>query len=344
MRRSLRGRLLLVAIAGTVVSGATMAWAGFGPVLVKGGAGDQSQPTVNGTTLGYSANSSARPRHYDAFVEPIAGGARTKVNAPRSVGFMGHFSNDVSGQLIFQQIKAYSDVMLYDVDTGTRTQPPAGVNTRLWEWSPSMSPGFLFFGRNSFRTRTSPWKVVLFNRGTQASKVLDSVTYRCQCIWPGQVTDEYATWTKCTNACNVWYYDIVNGGAPAKVPNPEGRIQYYGGASEDSGSIYYASAGPGSTCGNDLYLMRWNPVLGGAATMVTPVTGGDIADPMYVYADGTNDDVYLSRGRCTDSFPKDIFKVEQADTATSGRIAGLASASGAGGALRLSTRAAMPRR
>ncbi len=331
---------MAIATGAALTVGATMASAVIAPTLVKGGTGDQNSPTANSTTLGYSANSSAHPRHSDAFVEPLGGGARTKVNARRTSGYMGHMNGD-SGELIYQQVKASSDLLLYDIDTATRSQPPRGVNTDLWEWSPSISPRHILFGRNSFRDLSSPWKVILFDRVSRRSKVLDSVTFRCRCIWPGQVTDEYATWTKCTSACNVWYYDIAGGGDPVKVPNPDTRLQYYGGVSEDSGSIYYGSTGAGSSCGQDTYIMRWNPVGGGDPVVVTGLVDVAVGDPMYVFADGAHDDLYFTRGRCTRAFPEDIYKVEDADTATFTRTIGRQS--GPGSALDLSMRGAVPR-
>ena len=340
MRRTWTGRALVaIAAVAAMTAAGTPASAGLAPTLVKGGSGDQNEPTANTTTLGYSANSSAHPGHYNAFVQPIKG-APSKVNARKTAAYMGHMSGD-SGQLIYQQVKrSSSDVLLYDVDTGTRQQPPNAVNTDLWEWSPSLSPGFILFGRNSFRDASSPWKVVLFDRGTHQTKVLDSASFRCGCIWPGQVSDEYATWTKCSrNACNVWYYDIV-GDSTQKVPNPNTRIQYYGGVSEDSGMIYYASSDPNSGCGQDTALMRWDPVLGGAPVFVTSITDKGVGDSMYVFADGAHDDVYLTLGRCTNAFPEDVYKVEDADTATFTRTTGRP---GAGPAVHLSTRAAQPR-
>ena len=338
MRRSWSGRLSVAIVAvGMLVVGATAASAGLLPELVKGGPGDQNSPTANSTTLGYSANSEAHPRHYDAFVEPFLGKGRTKVNARHTVGYMGHMSGD-NGELIFQQIKRSSDVLLYDIETETRSQPGAGVNTDLWEWSPSLSPGHILFGRNSFRQPSSPWKVMLFDRETEDLQVLDSVAYRCRCIWPGQVTDEYATWTKCTNACNVFYYDIA-GDVTSRVPNPNDRVQYWGGVSADTGMIYYASSAIG--CGGP-QLRRFDPVLeGDPVTVVTLAGDVDLGDTMYVFADGTNDDLYYTQTRCTRAAPQDIYKVDNADTATLDRPA--PGSSGSGSALRLSTRGAMPR-
>ena len=322
MRRSFgRRRVATVVAAAMLLTGVTAASAGLAPTLVKGGAGNQNSPTANATLLGYSENSRARPRHFDAFVEPIGGGARTKVNSPRTVGYMGHMNGD-SGELAFQQIRRSSEVLLYETSSQTRSQPPNGVNTRLWEWSPSISDGFLLFGRNSFRRLDSPWKVVLFDRTMGTSTVLDSVTYRCGCIWPGQVTDQYATWTRCTrNACNVFYYDIVGGGPATRVPNPSDRFQYFGGVSGNTGSIVFMSS---RGCGNDPRIMRWNPVGGGSATLVSTLPQDyDLGDTMYVYADGMHDDLFFTQAKCSRAFPMNIYKIDDVDlaggTADSGR-------------------------
>ncbi len=339
MRRSWSGRLAAAVVAvGMLVIGATAASAGFSPTLVKGGTGDQNSPTANTTTLGYSANSSAHPRHFDAFVESFLtrGVLRTKVNARHTVGYMGHMNGD-SGELIYQQIKSSSDVLLYDIETHTRSQAPNAVDSDLWEWSPSISTGHILFGRNSFRQPTSPWKVILYDRESHGTKVLDSSTFRRQGIWPGQVTDEYATWTKCTAVCNVWYYDIV-AEETHKVPNPDELVQYWGGVSEDTGQIYYASSGIG--CGGP-DLMRWDPAGKGGPVLVTTLPSDqDLGDTMYVFADGSNDDLFFTRARCTNAAPQDIYKVDNADLAGVGRSA--ARPSGSGGARQLSLRGAMP--
>ena len=338
MRRSWSGRLAVAIIAvGALVIGATVASAGFSPTLVKGGSGDQNSPTANSTTLGYSANSSRHPRHFDAFVEAfLSKGARTKVNARHTVGYMGHMNGD-SGELIYQQIKSSSDVLLYDIGTDTRSQAPNAVNTDLWEWSPSISPGHILFGRNSFRQPTSPWKVVLYDRVTHGTKVLASSTFRRQGIWPGQVTDQYATWTKCTDVCNVWYYDIAAEDI-GKVPNPDELVQYWGGVSADTGQIYYASSGIG--CGGPA-LMRWDPAGKGDPVVVTTLSSDyDLGDTMYVFADGSNDDLFFTRARCTRAAPQDIYKMDNADLASFDRPA--ARPPGGAGTRQLSLRGAMP--
>jgi len=339
MRRSSSGGLAAAVLAvGLLVIGGTAASAGLVPTLVKGGSGDQNSPTANSTTLGYSANSSAHPRHFDAFVESFVarGVARTKVNARHTVGYMGHMNGD-SGELVYQQIKSSSDVLLYDIETDARTRAPNAVNTDLWEWSPSLSSGYILFGRNSFRQPTSPWKVILYDRETNGTKVLASSTFRRQGIWPGQVTDAYATWTKCTSVCNVWYYDIL-AEETHKVPNPQELVQYWGGVSEDTGQIYFASSAIG--CGGP-DLMRWDPAGKGDPVVVTTLPSDqDLGDTMYVFADGVNDDLFFTQARCTRAAPQDIYKVENADLGSFDRSP--ARPPGRGGARQLSLRGAMP--
>src|SRR5437764_9039954 len=97
------------AVAGTVafLLAAAPAQALLTPTKVKGGSGAQVLPAVNTNDIGWSSNSGARPRHYDAFAQLRSGGAITKVNGPRTVGFMGAFDGDTS-TIFYQQTSGYS--------------------------------------------------------------------------------------------------------------------------------------------------------------------------------------------------------------------------------------------
>ncbi len=190
-----------------------------------------------------------------------------------------------------------------------------GINTKLWEWSPTISPSYILFGRNSFRTLSSPWKVILYNRTTGVSKILASVKNRCECIFPGQVTDQYATWTKCSSTlCQSWYYTIATG-ALAKIPNPLGKQTYYPAVAATSNNMYFARSGTG--CGVSTKIYRWNPATPGTTVLVSTLASGyDLSTSSLANRDAGHDDVVIAQLVCGGQFNADILEISDADTAT----------------------------
>ncbi len=108
---------------------------------------------------------------------------------------------------------------------------------------------------------------MLYDRNTDTNIVLDTVTQRCACVYPGQVSDDYATWTRCSKStCQAWYYDIA-GETTAKIPNPNAKLQYFPAVSAATGDLYFVQSAFG--CGLHTKIMQWNPVAGGAANVVS---------------------------------------------------------------------------
>jgi hypothetical protein len=257
----------------------------------------------------WSANTHDRPRHFDAYAQATGGGALYKMNAGGTVGFAGSVNGD-TGEAIYQQITDSSDLYLYDLTSHTRAAAPAAVNTSQWESSPSVSPGFMLFNREARR-----WRVVLYDRNTGTSTVLANVSYRCRCVFAGQVTDDYATWTDCSGTrCQIWYLDIA-GSSVHRFPNPLGKYQYASGVSSGTGDIYVARSAP--ACGANVRIVRWNPVAGGDPVVVSSLPDGyDVADELLTFADtGGHDDVYFGEFLCGYAL-SDLYVLADADTVT----------------------------
>ena len=312
MKRSLVAATAFVLVSVSIASAAVV------PVKVKGRVRiDEFLPAANGTYLIWSANSIAHPRHYDAWVEPLDKSTDpVMMNAVGSLrGFTGSTVN--GNEAMFQEVTAgarvtRSNIYFFDVETKVRSAPPAGVNTSDWEWAPSSSPGFILFGRNRFDSLTAPWDVVLFDRLAGTQMVLDSVKNRCGCIYPGSVTDSYATWAKCVTVCQVYYYDIV-AGLKHLVPNPLGKFQYSSALSQDSSSVYLVRSG--RACGAGVKLMRWD-VGGGDPVIVTSLA--DLEDiwwspGVYTDIDG-HDHVYYGQIHCGGKYYTDIYRVDDTET------------------------------
>ena len=322
----MRHRLTIILGLALALAMASGALAGtVDETFVEGGGGNQFSGDGNTTYLTWAANTTARPKHYDSRFRLLAGGSSTKMNAAGTQGFAGDINGDTT-EAVYQQTEgASSDVYTYDLATETRTVAPDKVNTSLWEWSPSISDGYILYGRNKFARPSSPWKVVLYDRNTDTNLVLDSVTQSCACIYPGQVSDDYATWTRCTNStCQAWYYDIA-GQTTSKVPNPNAKVQYFPGVSAATGDIYFVQSA--FACGSHTKIMEWNPVAGGDPTVVSAQPSGyDVYLGPNVFDDlGGHQDVYVDRQVCGGKYYADIYVINDADSALS-RVVGHPSA------------------
>jgi hypothetical protein len=309
MRRTTEGIIAVMAVTVALVIGPA-ASAGPTTTEIEGGPGDQIYGQVNSNWEIWTTNTTDHPNAYNAYGR-MNGSARFRINPAGTRGFAGTLLDDTS-TAIYQKIDgASSNVYLYDLKTKTQTSPGAGVNSDLWEWHAAVSDGFVLFGRNNFRRPDSPWKVMLYDRTAHTFKVLDSVTYRCGCIYPGQVTDQYATWTKCTGTCQVWVYDIGSD-SKAKAPNPSSQFQYYPGVSGDTGDIYFVGA---TNCGSNTQILRWNPTQKGNPTLVYTLPNGfNVSVSLRVTDDtGGHQDLYFDRQTCSGRFYADVHKLDDAD-------------------------------
>ena len=313
----MRHRLTIILGLALALAMATGALAGtVGETLVEGGAANQFAGDGNTTYLTWSANTTAHPRHYDAVFRPLAGGSSVKMNAAGTIGYSGDINGDTTEAIYQQADGSSSDLYTYDLALQTRTAAPDAVNSVLWEYGASISDGYILYGRNKFNRKSSPWKIMLYDRNTDTNIVLDTVTQACGCVYPGQVSDEYATWTRCSKStCQAWYYDI-GGETTAKIPNPNAKLQYFPAVSAATGDLYFVQSAFG--CGLHTKIMQWDPVAGGAANLVsTQPRGYDVYVGPNVFDDGTHQDVYVDRQVCSGKYYADIYVINDADTAFS---------------------------
>ena len=301
------------------------AWAGdIQPVLFQGGPGDQVTGMGNTEWRVWSSNSTRERSRYNAYARKD-GSRRIKLNARGTKGFFGSLNDDTS-QAIYQQASGggrlgarsgRSNIYLYNLQTKRRHSPGNGVNTKLWEWSPSVSADHILFGRNDLRRNGSLWRVMLYDRDTHTVTRLDSARNRCRCIFPGQVTDEYATWTKCSQTlCQSWYYTIGTD-VSAMIPNPLDEQTYYPAVTATTGNLYFARSGTG--CGAGTQILSWHPVVGGAPELIStlPAERDLAASSMAFHDAGGHDDVYLSMLICSGRFASDLYKIDDAETGAS---------------------------
>lgn len=326
MRRMVRVWVVMASVAAVMFGGA--AFAGVQPSPVEGGSGDQGPGMANTNWVTWTYGPRDRPRHVSALAR-ATDGSPFRMNAAGTLGFSGGLSDD-GGEAIYQQITDRgSNVFLYDLVL--RDATPAPINTDTWEAHPSVSEGYILFAREATR-----WRIILYDRTAGTSTVLDDARGRCRCVFPGQVSDEYATWTDCggPTGCQVRYYDIA-AETYGKVPNTFDKQQYSPGVSEGSGTIYFVRSGLG--CGVNPRILKWNPVAGGEpATLFFQFAGIDFLDPLLVFADpGSHDDVYFGTLPC-DGSSSNLEVLPDADTIVTTRVPGAGVAAGtAGGAKQL---------
>lgn len=295
------------AVVGAMAAALVASVVGIGPTPPAGAATEipiltsshgEFQPARGDGLLGWEQNSRRRPNEYDVMVRRD-GSSPVQVNPGRSRAAMGDFAG---ARLVYQQYRGRrSDLRFYDLDTGARSKVP-GVNTRHWEYWPSMSGEWLLYGR--WNRAGGARRLLLHNLATAERRVLDRTKGGNAFIGPGQVAGNYAAWSTCDPRCNVFRYDI--GAAVAeKIPNP-GAYQRAPSVSLD-GTVYFSRGGKG--CGTSVALVR-APVGGPEEVLVQLQNVLDIRDTYaYTKANGSVE-VYYERNGCGKPASADVYMVE----------------------------------
>jgi uncharacterized repeat protein (TIGR02543 family) len=272
------------------------------PVLTT--SAGEFQPAKGPMHLAWEQNTKAQPRHFDVFVR-AEDGTTTKVNRGRSNGALGGIDG---GRLVFQVFrKKRSNLRFYDLATGGLTSPPDPVNTRHWEYWPSVSHPWLLFGR---LLRSGRRQLLLYHLESGEARVLAKTRRQDAFIGPGQVNGNYATWSTCRPRCNEFRYDIA-AGLGEKIFNPGA---YQRAPSVSTGGTVYFSRG-GKRCGSTVRLIK-APIEGPQEVMVALPEVLDVRDT-YVHTDPNGiTEVFYERSGCGRMTASDIFKVQDTTTAT----------------------------
>ena len=119
--------------------------------VVNSGA-DETKPAADGAYVAWTANTFKRPARYNVYFSQD-GGPKQRVNPPGTQASTGGIDGT---ELIYaEQTRGGSDLVLYDMATGTRLPTPTGVNTRRDESSASNSGDYLLFDRGAKPHRPS---------------------------------------------------------------------------------------------------------------------------------------------------------------------------------------------
>jgi hypothetical protein len=296
---SQRRAATLVLAAAAVVASAAPAGAGTRPVLsTRAG---EFQPARGAEHLAWERNTARRPHHFDVFVRARKG-HKVRVN-PR--GTMAANGGIDGRTLAYQQWKGGdSDIRFYDLRKRRRRLPPRGVNTRHWEYWPSVSGRWLLFGR---RKPGGARRIVLFDLDTGRSRTLARTGSGRAFAAPGQVNGRWVVWWKCTpsSGCNVYRYDIRHR-RRVMVPNP-GRLHRAASVAAE-GTVYFTRSG--HRCGAPVRLMRYFP--GAPPHQVVELPRGRTVSDTYVFSGRRGPSrVLYERERCGRQASSDIWSLTE---------------------------------
>lgn len=302
----MRVRLLLAALAAAVIA-TPAAWARLAEQAVIATPRNENNVAAdwNGTdeVLAWGQSRPGHPKAYDAWVR-VGTGPAVKLSAGHQ-GWMGGIDYPLVAYQRFQNGRG--DIALYDLSNGTRPATPAGVNTRKYEWHPSISGDWLLFGRNDRRFTA----IVLHNMVTGEERVLDRGQWRRLYLQPDRVNGNWATYTRCRRTCSVIRYDIA---AATKTTVPRRGTRFssfqYSSSVTSAGVVYLVRSG--RYCGRSVKIVRFfGPTDPSTGTVLASLARGKDTYGFYSYARENADgsvDLFYDRAHCRTG-KTDIYKV-----------------------------------
>ena len=281
-----------------------VAFALLTPVGVKTSPAKEFSPAAAGSWLGWSQNTLAHPTHFNTYVQDGAN-PPVKVNLLGSVADTGGFDGTL---FAYQRVlNGNSDIKLYDVVSQARPAVPTGVNTILWEYDPTISSGWLLFGRENFKVSPQVDRVILRSMTTTETRVLDRVLVEMGPsghLFPGQVNGDFAVWGGLTRTAipTVRRYQISTD-MRGPVPLPIGKVQHAPSVASD-GRVFYVRSDP--PCGKRVVIREWAPAPSAIDTALVALPQGyDVSD---TYFDESTSTLYFERLNCGTG-GRNIYKV-----------------------------------
>jgi hypothetical protein len=261
---------------------------------------NEESPSAAPGEFAWVQNSKLHPHLYNAYAQ-LGAGARIRVNAPGTQAGLG---TGIDGHtLVYTQVHgAQQNIRLYDLQTHTRSGPPAGVTTPNIEDEPSISGSWLLFHR--LEDGSSPGQqVLLANLATGATRVLASLRGGRGFLEAGQLNGNFAVFTQSRTgtAFNVWLYNIAQKTLTV-IPNPLAKM-HTAAAVNSFGTVYFEQSGGG--CGRDATVEEY-PVGGPMFAAGTLGPGIDLFHP-FLFENGSVDSFLFAKVHCT-SGATDIYK------------------------------------
>ena len=275
------------------------------PVLT--GPAGIGQVTGSGEWLAWSQNTRRHPNSIDVFAKR-QGGRRFKVYDGRGRTSLGGLDGS---RLVYQQFRsgrrsAYSQIRIANLAKRTDRALRA-VNSRQWEFWPSISGRWVLYGRTYLRRGIT--KILLTDLRSGDTRVLDkgrAVTY----FQPGQVNGNFAVWMKWRRSVKprMLLYDIA---ARDQIPVPTGDRYNWAPSVSSEGVVYFARSG--RACGSGVRLVRWERGRD-EITRVRFPDGIDMSDS-YVSTTGGTVQVVHNRLRCDSATGGDLYRLIEGEAA-----------------------------
>jgi hypothetical protein len=285
------------AAAGVVMVGLVcvgVAWATLltpQPVVTAKGRQQDGVATPGGTYIAYDQSRPGHPKQFDVYVKP-AGRHRYKVNTRGQA-----FGGGIDGTTVIYQsfLRGQSNLRLFDVVTHARSAP-AGVNTKRWEWGPTISNDWVLYGQ-VWGSRPFNDRIILHDTNTAETRILDEqIGKPDRRLTPGQVSGDFATWDRYTPRSrteNVFRYQISTK-TKTKIPVPAGKFQYSSSVTP-TGTVFYARSGVG--CGTHVTLHEYSS---GTDSLLTKLPSGYDSFRTFAVDEGAGvTSLYFERFQCS---------------------------------------------
>lgn len=275
-------------------------------IPVVTGAASQENPAAGSGGIAWTE----RSKDLGYQVMANSSGSAFRVNPAKTLAAMGGI--DVY-RLVYQEVgRSGSDIVGYDLFSKTRTGSVPHVNTRYWEWGPTVSGDWVLFSRNNINYgMNKEWeKVILANTSTGEKRTLASVPAAAY-LKAGQVNGNWATWESFTHVggWKVVRYDITT--ENKVIVDDVGRRSPYDSGVAPDGTLYYAVSGNG--CGVNVSIMRRKP--DGTVDELVDLPDGTDAWDFFEYTATPSQDVYYTRVECgARTWKGDIYFIAAADT------------------------------
>ena len=282
-----------------------LAAAAFAPTPVLASRRSEEGPARSARWLAWMQSSRPNPNppasRTSVYVRDLRTGRTRKVNPAGTFAATGGLDGS---RLVLQLIRGgLSDLALVELPHGRLRLLGPWIDSRLWEWRPTISGRRLLFGRIDYGSST--YRILLADLRTRRVVELDSVGGHGAYAAPGQVSGNFAVWTSCpANVCNVYRYDIAHRTTLA-LPDPEHyRHWQFGPSVTRDGTVYFGRALLGCS---RVSLMRYR---NGRVTTLLRLPEGFAFQYSYAFdRGGRRADVYFDRVGCERSARSDVYRI-----------------------------------
>jgi hypothetical protein len=261
--------------------------------LIRGTRAIEEMPVVAGAYLAWTQRARSR-RASDVYL--LHGERVTKINRQGTSARTGGIAD---GVLVYQEIRrGESDLRLVRLGSGREMDSPAGVNTRDWEWHPTLADRLLLYGRIDFSIKT--FSIMLADLATGRIIELDRVSGEHPYASPGQISGGFAVWSACPgrHQCRVYLYDVQRRRTVAVPTSDSFESLDYAPSVDRDGTVFFArsEAGRGG-CGPNVSFMRFRRHDRQPSLLFRLPAGRDTRWSYAVRAGGSAD-VYFDRVDC----------------------------------------------